>query len=378
MAIAISVGLVSFFFVFLYFDETDSSKDSSVFAKEIFTNCNTDVNCPTKVFQEISNKEEQVFVLQTFSDVVQLYNDSEYPCHQTSHHLGMWVYDYTQNFDKAFGVAEMLCGGGPIHGVIQQFFVTEYLEIKEILDDDLLEICPKTSEQPHSIMRWQCLHGIGHGLLAVSDYDVFSSLEKCEIFEPGWEQLSCSKGVFMQNVVYNFDTGGGNFMEDDKLFPCNKVEEKFVPACYHYHASYILKKNDFEMYSSFGDCDEILPVEFVKYCYHGMGRQAEIDIKGSMQRAVTLCTAGKQAIFHSDCLRGMLMTIINRDENPDIGFQFCRSLPTEFKADCYDGLGKWIQMLKPTLEERKKLCSNSESSTYSEICISANLESELL
>ena len=41
-------------------------------------------------------------MLGTFSDLVLLYDQSDYDCHHTAHHLGMWMYGYTTNLEKAF------------------------------------------------------------------------------------------------------------------------------------------------------------------------------------------------------------------------------------------------------------------------------------
>ena len=98
------------------------------------------------------------------------------------------------------------------------------------------------------------------------DYDVFLAVSRCEEFEPEWEQLSCSKGVFMENVgQLGGGPAGGDFSKDDLFFPCNKLEAKFALGCYNFHASYILFKNNYDVEKSFKHCDKIIPEEFIKY-----------------------------------------------------------------------------------------------------------------
>ena len=106
-----------------------------------------------------------------------------------------------------------------------------------------------------------------------------------------------------------------------------------------------------------------------------MGRQLEQNREGDMGRAYNLCTYGQNSKYYTDCFRGMVMTIVNGNTNPERGFTFCNNLPSEFKTDCYDAMGRWIIMLYPTDTGRAIECANAESSEYFDICMNASLES---
>jgi len=345
-----------------------------VYAQQIISVCEKDVQCAVNLLQELSNEKESDVILTTFKNLISQY-ERKYACHQFGHHLGMWLYTYMDDVDQALAQAEMVCGGSIFHGVVQNYLMTEHLantDPSEIVFD---KICSKNENHPYAIERWQCLHGLGHGLSSFYDYDVFEAVKICEQFDPGWEQISCSKGVFMQNVVYNLDTGGGTFDKDDRFYPCNNVDSKWAPQCYHYQTTYFIFQNKFSVTKSFNDCDKITPEEFVKYCYHGMGRQLEQNIRGQIDKAVEFCTEGKKSIYHADCFRGMVMTIVNGNTDPKIGFQYCSLIPEEFKVDCYDGLGRWVHMLHSTDEGRSTECLRAENSDYFDICMNASLES---
>ena len=345
-----------------------------VYAQQIISVCEKDVQCAVNLLQELANEKESDVILTTFKNLISQY-EREHACHRFGHHLGMWLYTYMDDVDQALAQVEMVCGGAIFHGVVQNYLITEHLantDPSEIVFD---KICPKNENHPYAIERWQCLHGLGHGLSSFYDHDVFEAVKICEQFDPGWEQISCSKGVFMQNVVYNLDTGGGTFDKDDRFYPCNKVDSKWAPQCYHYHTTYFIFQNKFSVTKSFNDCDKITPEEFVKYCYHGMGRQLEQNIRGQIDKAIEFCIEGKQSIYHADCFRGMVMTIVNGNTDPKIGFQYCSLIPEEFKVDCYDALGRWVHMLQSTDEGRSTECIIAENSDYFDICMNASLES---
>ena len=129
----------------------------------------------------------------------------------------------------------------------------------------------------------------------------------------------------MENVVFNSETDGGTFKQSDLLFPCNSVERKYAPSCYHYHTTYMMKQMDYRITETFDECDKITPQDLVRYCYHGMGRQLS-PTSNNPNLSQIICTEGSQDDYHTDCLRGMLMTVINRNTDPVKGFQFCKSL----------------------------------------------------
>ena len=364
------LGITSFY----AFNSQEFIKTELSDAEQIISKCENDVGCAVDSLQVLAKNGKDEKIIDTFHELVSLY-DKNYPCHKITHHLGMWLYGHIGKLDEALKEAKMICGGAIYHGVIQKYLMTEHFvntDPSEIVFD---KICLENENHPYAIERWQCLHGLGHGLTSFYDNDVFEAVKICEQFDPGWEQISCSKGVFMQNVVYNLDTGGGTFDKDDRFYPCNKVDSKWAPQCYHYHPTYLLIQNKFSVTKSYDDCDRITPEEFVKYCYHGMGRQLHQNMEGKISKAMLYCTEGKQSTFHADCFRGMVMTLVNGDTNPKLGFQFCSLIPEEFKVDCYDGLGRWVLMLHSTDEGRSTECLRAENSDYFEICMNASLES---
>jgi len=361
------VGVVSLSIYFF----SDSKKDTvNSYANQILAECGNKVNCAKAFLTSISERENRGSVLATLSDLISSYEKSEVYCHVQAHHLGMFLYDYIGDLHVALSYVDQRCAGAMYHGVIQRFFMTNF-EKADVVDIDIKGICPKNSDNPYSLERWECLHGIGHGLTESYNSDVLSAVQHCEDLEPGWEQISCSKGVFMENVN-NYLSGGGNFDQDDPLFPCNKVNAQFVPACYNYHTGYIMAKNGISISEGFRECDKIVPEEFVKYCYFGLGRKLFAIASEDMNLALMICQLG-QPKYQSYCYTGLVLIILDV-KGTEQGFQYCKLLPEHNKVACYDALGKWIHMLYATDETREVECSNAEHIYYYEICVKASLE----
>ncbi len=362
VVIVISLGFVS---------------QKQISAQQIILDCKDDVQCAVDQLQVLSkNEQDEGKVIETFHQLVSLYEKNyTWYCHVAGHHLGMWLYGYVGDLGESLKEAKMVCGGSIYHGVIQNFFAVEHFKDVDPSEIDFKDLCPNVEGHPYSMDRWQCLHGLGHGLTIFYEYDVFEAVKICEQFELGWEQISCSKGIFMQNMVDYVANDGGNFDENDIYYPCNKLEEKWTPQCYHYHSTYILKEKMYSVINSFDTCDGIVPEQYIVYCYHGLGRQLEQNTEGNVGNAIQLCEAGKQSIYYSDCLRGLVMTVVNGNTDPTNGFKYCQFLPEEYKADCYDAVGRWVIMLQPTEEKRKLECIRAENSHYFDVCMSASLDS---
>jgi hypothetical protein len=341
---------------------------------QIFDKCDYDMHCVVEQLSDISKKVEKPVVIDTFSQIIFLYHEKQVNsrCHSIAHHLGEWIYGYTKNLDESFQYADPLsCGGGIYHGIFENYFSVLRFENAKPDQVEIRNLCTELDEGFYSLDMAHCLHGLGHGLLLLYDYDVFNAVKRCEDFDSIQKQDSCANGIFMQNVLKNYESGEGNFDQNNILFPCDKIISRFAPTCYIWHGTYILKQRDFEVYSSFRECDNISQ-EFIKYCYYGIGTELESDAAGKMELALLYCQAGKIADYHQLCFRGMAMktSLVYLDS----GFKFCSLVPEKNKEECYDGLGYWIKLRYDIDEKIAKECSKAENSEYFEVCMHPKID----
>jgi len=339
------------------------------YSEQIFDSCEYDMHCVVELLTGVSKNEKKENTMATFVELMSLYHEKKInsSCHKVSHHLGMWLYGYTQNLEESIQYADPFsCAGGIYHGIFENYFTIHQFEGAEPDKVPIKQLCNSLDSAYYSFDMAQCFHGVGHGLLILYDYDLFNAVQRCEDFDSNEKQNSCANGVFMQNVVKNFETGKGVFDEDDILFPCNEVVSRFQQACYIWQGSYILNQREYEVYSSFDECDKINQ-EFIKYCYYGIGGDLETDANRKMELALLFCEAGKLSSYHEYCFRGMVMnTSMVYLSN---GFSFCPLVPEQFKEECYDGLGFWINLRHENEEEKEQNCSRAENTKYFEICM---------
>jgi len=390
ITIAVALAIISGFFIMYsstndqlniekvgkidYLEAPKNIPSEIYYSEQIFNSCEYDMHCTVELLSDISREKEKPVVMATFVELLSLYHEKQINsrCHSIAHHMGMWVYGYTKNLEESFQYADPLtCGGGLYHGIFENYFSILNFEDAAADQVEVKYLCNEVEGNFYSLNMAHCLHGIGHGLLLLYDYDVFNAVKRCEEFNVNLGQNSCANGIFMQNVLKNFETDEGQFDQDDILFPCNELKSYFTPTCYIWQGAYILKQRDFEVYSSFKECDKIIQ-EFIKYCYYGIGAELESDAAGKMEIALRFCQAGETSSNHKYCFRGMAMktSMVYLDS----GFKFCSLVHEQFKEECYDGLGYWIKLRQGSDEERKRECSKAENTKYFEVCMNPKIE----
>ena len=145
----------------------------------------------------------------------------------------------------AFSLSGHECHSGGYHGATEAFFRDQGTSR---LAENLALIC---SNELNPFFRHQCVHGIGHGLMAWTSYELNDALEICKELSEGVDQRSCYSGIFMENVVDGLSGSMGHlpeYLSDDPHFSCNAVDAEYVTACYFYQSSRMLQVfgGDFE------------------------------------------------------------------------------------------------------------------------------------
>ena len=153
----------------------------------------------------------------------------------------------------------------------------------------------------------------------------------------------------------------------------DSVPEKYSAPCYHYHVTYLGSLNDGNLKETFSECDDILSEDMVKYCYYGFGRQLSAQ-SISIDELQLLCTIGERSEYHKYCLTGMMMTVINVNENPDLGFLFCGNISEQYREFCYEGLGRWVKMLHLDQTMQQAECEKA-GDEYAKVCLDADFDS---
>ncbi len=230
------------------------------------------------------------------------------------------------------------------------------------LEKDLNIIC---SSSLNPFFSHQCLHGVGHGLMAWSGYDIYKALSSCDLLSS--HQDSCFTGVFMENIVGGLAAGHATkYMNDDPQYPCSIMQDKYKSSCYFLQTSRMMQlfSGDFKKIAA--ACSKA-PAQYHQVCFQSMGRDVGGTSVGDPVKAIAACgyATGQD---RSDCLNGTIQDTFWDASGADTGLAFCRALSSDTdKKLCY-GLqfGRATQVFTSP-DDIKNFCSKAEPA-YQVLC----------
>lgn len=291
-------------------------------------------------------------------------NDTEVlgQAHQLVHALGRYSYEFYGDAGEAFRNCTNDFESGCYHGVLEG-----HLEANpDISKAEIATLCDDAVDAGSpSVVNFQCIHGLGHGLSLTFEHDLMEALYFCDALRTDWDRDSCYSGAFMENIIFamappevheqHAEGEHKTFLKrDDPLYPCNAVATRYVAACYQIQSSAILWFNGGDHADAFDQCDKA-PNQMVPVCYASLGR----DISGATLRdatsAIELCKLGQPQLWGA-CFAGVARNMTNQDATTDQAIAFCGGVPERSRATCFLTIGEDTLSLFPTSAERAAEC----------------------
>ncbi|MCW1908299.1 MAG: hypothetical protein KIH63_003065 [Candidatus Saccharibacteria bacterium] len=266
-----------------------------------------------------------------FADLKDAYAKEPYvvsQCHQFAHRIGRAAATKYNDIGESYRYGDNFCWSGYYHGVMEA--MTASLG-KDYVFQNIATICDKLKqEQPYSFYHFNCVHGLGHGVMGLTDIELFESLSLCQKMSEWWEQESCYGGVFMENIMSedNEDHGTKYLFKDQPMYPCTAVGNTFKNQCYLMQTSYALKLAEYNFETVFMQC-EAIEQQFVATCYQSIGRDASGSTTSDPSKTKELCLKGTTYDAQSNCIVGAVKDFISYFHNMDQANVLCDSLGSE-------------------------------------------------
>ncbi len=238
-------------------------------------------------------------------------------CHQVAHVIGRTAAKKYPTLAETYKHGDNFCWSGYYHGSIET--IANQLGPDKILSQINTVCADFLKDKPYDFNHYNCVHGMGHGLMAVQKDDLFKSLASCDSFEGSWQQASCYSGVFMENVM----NGVGS---DDPLYPCTVVADKYKEQCYLMQTSHALTVEKYDYGKVFDLCAG-LSAPFDTTCYQSLGRDVSGQSSSDAQRTRELCLLGKTTTAQEHCFTGAVKDFISYFHSDQQGLALCASLP---------------------------------------------------
>lgn len=284
--------------------------------------------------------------------------------HATAHGVGRYAFDAYGTIGRALTNCSFKVFGGCVHGALQNYFDSLGRKVEA---SDIRNLCP---EDP-PFEEYTCLHGLGHGLMLNTNYDLHGTLELCAGLRGWFAQESCYGGVFMENWVGYLDSvsptaaGGHQHGEgpapvffvnaSDAAYPCNVVAATYAPACWVMQTSIILYFNGYDFGAAGQLCDGLANAAQKTSCFRSLGRDVGPYVLRQMPRAEQVCqlTPGGAA----DCVKGVVAEIVLNAADPMPGLAACNVVQhSALKAACYEEWA-WQSVGMVGAAQQRRLCA---------------------
>jgi hypothetical protein len=124
--------------------------------------------------------------------------------HALTHMIGIRGYEGAQSVGEAFVACTPVYQSGCYHGVIQSHFadLRRTGGATAITAEGIEAVCAPYQDDPESRWRhFQCLHGLGHGVMLVHDNHLPRGLAACDLLAHPWARQVCYGGAFMEHAM---------------------------------------------------------------------------------------------------------------------------------------------------------------------------------
>src|SRR5262245_3663844 len=325
-----------------------------------------DFHCYEQAFANISYNDGPKAALDKFDQDIKQPGPIESDCHRIAHAIGAGALShYDGNVGQAFVAGRPSCKSGYYHGILERAF----LGIDQSqLGASARKFCASQEVRKSDFIAYQCVHGLGHGLMIYTGYDLPLSLHTCDKLANGWDATGCTGGVFMENYQSSYGVTSRWLKQKALIYPCNSVAEKYKYYCYDLVTARILPKVDYNWRKAAAWCRRSEP-KWVPVCFQSMGRDASGFTRLDPARIIKICSKAKD--MATQCIYAAGKDMTYTDVSARRAKVLCNTAPASTRDNCWHGVGEILGSFDRETEKRKANCDEATSKPrYRQDCYS--------
>jgi hypothetical protein len=313
--------------------------------------------CLEQAFGNLAYYSGPKSTLHLFQQRMQTDSTVESDCHRIAHTIGSAsLARFHGDVAQAFARGDSTCWSGYYHGILERSFAgagtpARFLAIAR-------NVCSGTALRQNMWLTYQCVHGLGHGLMIQSGYNLPFSLKICDRLRGSWDQTSCTGGVFMENVAAGQTSAYGVkspwLKDDDLVYPCNVVAQRHKLYCYWMLTSRVLQANGYDWRATAKVCAGV-ERDWVDECFQSYGRDADGSTRQDAAQVLELCAlAGK---YERECVYGAARDMTANYSSGAQAAGLCNAAASRYRRYCFYGIGTIVGTIEQTNDRRLAACA---------------------
>jgi len=327
--------------------------------------CGAEYSCLQQAFGNIAYRQGPKAAFSQIEATLAADRLVEIDCHRIVHFVGSAALArFDQSVAKAFASGSAVCAAGYYHGILERAFAG--VQTKEELGELARSLCVGTGIRRRGFLDYQCRHGLGHGLMIQTGYDLPLATSICTRLTTRWDEVACLGGVFMENATTRFGFRSSWLSDDDPLYPCARVSPRSRPSCYSRSSYRVLELNGGDFRKAAASCSGLEP-KSATACFRGFGREVYGRERHESANVALLCRLARAR--QGDCLYGAARAA--SDSAGIAGVKRATMLCARArsgKSGCFTGAGAMIGLLYSNHRARNLACTKM-AGTYANACM---------
>ena len=292
-------------------------------------------------------------------------------CHRIAHAIGAAALARNDgNVSRTFAEGSSTCWSGYYHGVLERAFAAWSRYDARTLGAKARGSVPGPRVRKSSWLNYQCLHGLGHGLMITTGYQLPLVLEVCG-------QLGGRLGAHVlqgrrlhgehPHVVRRRVAVGPR---DDPLYPCNWVAEGDKYPCYQNATTRILRVVGLDWKKVAADVREGGAPSSSTTCFGSFGQNASVNSASASRRTiVATCAIARPYDGEEECIRYAAMDITGTYSNGRRRRSLCDASVAAVQASCYEAIGLMLRMSETPWPSAAQSAARSRQPPACRACI---------
>jgi mono/diheme cytochrome c family protein len=335
-------------------------------SKILLSNCKGgDSTCYLQAFGNLAYHEGPRKALALLRQKIATDPAIESTCHPIAHTIGAGaLLRFHGNVGKAFGEGDPTCGSGYYHGLLQwKLAGVSPNKVASVARN----VCSEPSIRANAYDYYQCVHGLGHGLMLYTRYDLPKALDLCHQLATSYDSVSCTGGVFMENQQSSFGITSKYLKTDDLLYPCYVVKDQDKLYCYQLVNSYNLPHVGWDWKKAADWCRKS-DANFIQYCFQSYGRDASGSAREDPDGIIQNCSQAGSG--ERECIFGAVRDILNNNPSDARSKELCTKVASEFRSYCTYGIGSMVGTYYSTAAQQHAACVKFSPSGLLSECLS--------